>query len=473
MSMHFPFDNSYARLGADFSAVQAPVKVSAPALIAVNRPLADELGITLGGDADMAGVFAGNVLPDGAEPIAQAYAGHQFGGFSPQLGDGRAVLLGEVVDSAGLRRDIQLKGSGPTPFSRNGDGRAWLGPVLREYVVSEAMHAMGIPTTRALAAAVTGDAVHRQQGALPGAVLTRVAASHLRVGTFQFFAARRDADALRQLFDYTCARHYPGAQTPGDLLREVIGRQARLVAQWLGVGFIHGVMNTDNTALSGETIDYGPCAFLDVWHPQTVFSSIDRQGRYAYDNQARIIVWNMAQFASALVPLAEDEDRAIAEFTEAVHAMPAMIDAEWLRVFGAKIGLADAREEDRALIDDLLQLMQQSEADFTNTFRALPRPQARAAFADTAAFDAWEARWQARLESEPDWRAHMDAANPAFIPRNHRVEQMIEAAVDGDLAPFHRLMAVLSRPFEDQPDAQDLALPPQPQEVVRETFCGT
>ncbi len=473
MSMLFPFDNSYARLGAGFSAAQAPVQVSAPHLIAINRPLAAELGIALGSDDEMAQIFGGNALPDGAQPIAQAYAGHQFGGFSPQLGDGRALLLGEVVDTQGQRRDIQLKGSGPTPFSRNGDGRAWLGPVLREYVVSEAMHAMGIPTTRALAAASTGDPVHRQQGALPGAVLTRVAASHLRVGTFQFFAARQNTPALRQLYDYTRARHYPDAQAPGDLLHAVIRRQAALVAEWLGVGFIHGVMNTDNTALSGETIDYGPCAFLDIWHPQTVYSSIDRQGRYAYDNQARIIVWNMAQFASALVPLMEDQDRAITEFTEVVHAMPGLIEAEWLRVFGAKIGLATPNEDDRALIDDLLHLMQEAGADFTNTFRALGRPDARATFAGIAGFDAWQDRWQTRLARESGWRARMDAANPAFVPRNHRVEEMISAAVEGDFAPFQRLLDVLSRPYLDQPEAADLTLPPAPHEVVRETFCGT
>ncbi len=473
MDMLFPFDNSYARLGTGFSTAQAPVNVSAPRLIAVNRALAAELNITLGGDDDMAQVFGGNALPTGAQPIAQAYAGHQFGGFSPQLGDGRALLLGEVIDKNGQRRDIQLKGSGPTPFSRNGDGRAWLGPVLREYVVSEAMHAMGIPTTRALAASSTGDAVHRQEGALPGAVLTRVAASHLRVGTFQFFAARQNIPALRQLYDYTRARHYPEAQSPGDLLRAVIKRQASLVAKWLGIGFIHGVMNTDNTALSGETIDYGPCAFLDVWHPQTVFSSIDRHGRYAYDNQARIIVWNMAQFATALIPLMEDQESAITEFTEAVHAMPALIDAEWLRVFGAKIGLASPGEEDRTLIDQLLHLMQVAEVDFTNTFRALARPDASDAFAKIAGFDAWHIRWQARLAREDGWRARMDAANPAFIPRNHRLEEMIAAAVEGDFAPFQRLLDVLSRPYTDQPDAADLTQPPAPHEVVRATFCGT
>ncbi|MDO5756243.1 MAG: YdiU family protein [Rhodobacterales bacterium] len=471
MNMSFPFDNSYARLGTGFSVRQAPVPVSAPHLIALNRPLAAELGLTLGSDDQMAQVFSGNALPEGAQPIAQAYAGHQFGGFSPQLGDGRAVLLGEVVDIKGRRRDIQLKGSGPTPFSRNGDGRAWLGPVLREYLVSEAMHAMGIPTTRALAAVSTGDAVYRQQGALPGAVLTRVAASHLRVGTFQFFAARQNLAALRQIYEYARDRHYPQAQTPGDLLRSIIQRQAALVAEWLGIGFIHGVMNTDNTSLAGETIDYGPCAFMDVWHPQTVYSSIDRHGRYAYDNQANVIVWNMAQLASALVPLMDDQDSAIDEFTQAINAMPAMIEAEWLRVFGAKIGLSAPTDEDRSLIDDLLALMQTAGVDFTNTFRNLP--QSPADLAKAAGFEKWNVRWQARLSHEEDWRARMEAVNPAFIPRNHRVEEAIKAGVDGDFAPFRRLLDVLSRPYIDQPEAADLALPPQPHEVVRETFCGT
>ncbi|WP_324754913.1 protein adenylyltransferase SelO [Roseovarius sp. Pro17] len=473
MDIQIPFDNSYVRLPAEFFARQAPAPVSAPALIAVNRELADELGIVLGDGAELAQIFAGNLLPDGAEPIAQAYAGHQFGGFSPQLGDGRALLLGEVVDQQGTRRDIQLKGSGQTPFSRAGDGRAWLGPVLREYVLSEAMHALGIPTTRALAAVATGDLVYRQEGGLPGAVLTRVAASHLRVGTFQYFAARQNVDALRQLFDYARARHYPEAVTPGDLLRAVIERQAALVAKWMGVGFIHGVMNTDNTSISGETIDYGPCAFMDSFDPQTVYSSIDRNGRYSYANQAQVIVWNMAQLATALVPLMPDQDDAIAEFTEAVHAMPEIIEAEWLRVFGAKIGLAAPDEADRELIVDLLRVMHEGGADFTNTFRTLARGEAEGEFDDPAAFGAWYERWQLRLANEDGWRPRMDAVNPAIIPRNHRIEQMIASAVAGDYAPFHRLMDVLSRPYEDQLDAMELTQPPNPQEVVRQTFCGT
>lgn len=471
--MDITFDNSYARLSADFYARQNPIPVSAPELIEVNRTLADELGITLGDDAELAQVFAGNIVPEGARPVAQAYAGHQFGGFSPQLGDGRAVLLGEIIDPQGRRRDLQLKGSGPTPFARGGDGRAWLGPVLREYLLSEAMHALGIRTTRALAAVTTGEMVYRQEGGLPGAVLTRVADSHLRVGTFQYFAARRNIDALRQLFDYTRERHYPQAETPGDLLRAVIARQAKLVAQWMGVGFIHGVMNTDNTAISGETIDYGPCAFMDSYHSQTVFSSIDRQGRYSYDNQANIIVWNMAQLATALVPLMPDQDAAITEFTEAVHAMPGLIEAEWLRVFGAKIGLAEPTESDRALIDDLLDAMQAGSADFTNTFRALANGNAAREFSDPTAFHAWELLWKARLEDESGWRERMTGANPAFVPRNHRVQQMIDSAVAGDYAPFRRLLAVLSHPYEDQADAKDLIQSPALHEVVQQTFCGT
>ena len=473
MDIQIPFDNSYAQLPADFYARQAPAPVSAPALILVNRPLASELGIALGTDAELAQIFGGNALPQGAEPIAQAYAGHQFGGFSPQLGDGRAVLLGEVVDQHGQRRDLQLKGSGQTPFSRGGDGRAWLGPVLREYVVSEAMHAMGIPTTRALAAVSTGDMVYRQEGGLPGAVLTRVAASHLRVGTFQYFAARGNVDALRRLFDYARKRHYPEIETPGAFLRAVIARQAALVAGWLGIGFIHGVMNTDNTSISGETIDYGPCAFLDAYDAHAVYSAIDRNGRYAYDNQAQVIVWNMAQLATALVPLMPDQDAAIADFTEAVHSMPDLIEAEWLRVFGAKIGLVTPTEADRTLIVDLLALMQADGADFTNTFRALARGEAALEFSDPAAFAAWETRWHARLDGESDWRARMDAVNPAVIPRNHRIEQMIAAAVAGDFAPLQHLMNVLGDPFDVAAVATDLAHPPATHEVVRQTFCGT
>lgn len=472
MTLSIPFDNSYARLPEGFFARQAPQPVPAPRLVGFNTDLARLLGIAPGDEAEMAQVFAGNRLPEGAEPIAQLYSGHQFGQYNPQLGDGRAVLLGEVVGTDGQRRDIQLKGAGRTPYSRGGDGRAWLGPVLREYVVSEAMHALGIPTTRALAAVETGEPVYRED-VLPGAVLTRVAASHLRVGTFQVFAARGQIADLKRLTDYAIARHYPQADGPMGLLAAVRDAQARLIAQWMAVGFIHGVMNTDNCAISGETIDYGPCAFMDVYHPDTVFSSIDRFGRYAYANQPQIAVWNLAQLATALIQQCDDKEAAVEAATGIVHAMPDLIEAEWLRRFAAKIGIATPRPTDRALIEDLLARMAQNQADFTNTFRALTTDTARDQFTDPAAFDAWETGWRARLSDEPDPEAVMRAANPAFIPRNHRIEQMIAAAVEGDYAPFHRLNTVLAAPYDDQPDAEDLRRPPTPEEVVPATFCGT
>ncbi len=473
MTLHVPFDNSYATLPERFFTLQSPEPVGTPRLIRFNGALAAELGID-GGDPDtLARVFSGNETPKGAMPLAQAYAGHQFGGFSPQLGDGRAILLGEVVDKAGRRRDIALKGSGRTPYSRMGDGRAWLGPVLREYVLSEAMHALGIPTTRALAAVATGDPVYREQGALPGAVLTRVAASHIRVGTFEFFAARRDLDALKALYAYTRDRHYPDAADPAEMLDAVIDAQAALVADWLSIGFIHGVMNTDNTTLSGETIDYGPAAFMDAYHPVTVYSSIDRYGRYAYDQQGQIIAWNLAQLASALVPLMPDQDAAVQQFTQMIHSMPARVEGERRLRFRRKLGLATHQGGDTALIEDLLKLMQDHGADFTNTFRGLLDGTARAQFTDPAGFDAWHARWQERLTAEDDPQALMRATNPAIIPRNHRVEQMIQAATRGDFAPFERLTEALVHPFDDHADNADLKQPPEPHEEVKQTFCGT
>lgn len=472
MTLQIPFDNSYARLPGAFYSAQVPQPVAAPRLAAFNAQLAQVMNITPGEVQDMAQVFAGNALPQGAQPIAQLYSGHQFGQYNPRLGDGRAVLLGETVGRDGRRRDIQLKGAGRTPYSRGGDGRAWLGPVLREYVVSEAMHALGIPTTRALAAVETGEKVFRDT-ALPGAVLTRVAASHLRVGTFQVFAARGDLRSLAQLTDYAIARHYPDAQGPLGLLAAVRDAQARLIAQWMAVGFIHGVMNTDNCAISGETIDYGPCAFMDAYHPQTVFSSIDRMGRYAYDNQPGIAVWNLAQLATALIQQMKDREAAVEEATGIVHAMPGLIRAEWLARFRAKLALADPRDEDEALIGDLLGRMAEARADFTNTFRALGTARARDQFTDPAAYDAWERDWTARRAGQPEAAPLIRAANPAFIPRNHRIEQMIAAAVAGDYAPFHRLNAVLERPYDDQPAAADLTRPPLPDEVVEATFCGT
>jgi len=471
--MRATFDNSYTRLPDRLFARQSPVPVASPGLIAVNEDLARALGIDP--ESITAEVIAGNVLPEGADPIAQLYAGHQFGNWVPQLGDGRAVLLGEVIDSHGTRRDIQLKGAGRTPFSRGGDGRAWLGPVLREYVVSEAMHALGIPTTRALAAATTGEEVYRE-GPMPGAVLARVAASHIRVGTFQALAARRDSEGLAALAEHAIARHYPEADGPLGLLAAVAQAQAELIAGWMSVGFIHGVMNTDNMTISGETIDYGPCAFMDAYHGATVFSSIDRMGRYAYQNQPDIAMWNLAQLASALLPLIDpDEEAAIAAAQAALDGFAPAFRAAWLARFRAKLGLTRAEEGDEALIVGLLQRMSTSGADFTNTFRALAvNGDASELVSDAGAWESWAPDWQARLAREPgDSAATMRAANPAVIARNHRVEEMIAAAVEGDFAPFHRLMAVLAKPFDDGPETDAFATPPRPEERVRQTFCGT
>ncbi len=464
------FDNSYARLPERMFNRQTAAPVGAPKLIAVNRDLAARLGI----DADwLAGagldVLAGNVVPDGAAPLAQAYAGHQFGHWNPGLGDGRALLLGEVLAPDGARFDLQLKGSGPTPYSRRGDGRAWLGPVLREYIVSEAMAAMGLPTTRALAAVETGETVWRETG-LPGAVLTRVAASHIRVGTFQLFAAMGDTEALAALTDHVIARHYPQAQGPEGLLRAVMQAQAALIARWMGVGFIHGVMNTDNMAVSGETIDYGPCAFMDGYHPMTVFSSIDAQGRYAYGNQPRIALWNLAQFATALLPLLDDREAAVARLTAILEGFPDIYEAERRAVFAAKLGLVAPTPDDDGLIDGLLDLMQAGQSDFTQTFAALASDSAEGHILDRAAFTDWRARWSAR---GPDMEL-MARSNPQIIPRNHQIEAVITAAVAGDYAPFHAMNAALSRPFAPLDAAtRPYAAAPTEGERVARTFCGT
>jgi uncharacterized protein YdiU (UPF0061 family) len=479
MTIQIPFDNSYARLPDRFYTRLAPTPVAKPALVAVNEALARDLRIdpaALASDDGLA-ILAGNRVPEGAAPLAQAYAGHQFGGWVPQLGDGRAILLGEVVDTRGHRRDIQLKGAGPTPYSRMGDGRAWLGPVLREYLVSEAMHALGIPTTRALAAVTTGETIIRET-LLPGAVLTRVASSHIRVGTFQFFAARKDTDALRALTSHVIARHYPDADGPLALLDAVIARQARLVAQWMGVGFIHGVMNTDNTSVAGETIDYGPCAFMDTYRAGQVFSSIDHYGRYAYNRQPDVLVWNLAQFATALLPLmGEDRDAAIEAATASVHRFPDLFQSAWLATFRAKLGLATEEDEDAGLINTLLSRMETLRADFTNTFRALGHPSARDEFLDPAGYDAWEQDWHARLAREgaapEDRLPAMRRANPAVIPRTHRIEDAIATGVAGDFAPFRRLGLALARPFDDAPGFEDFRRPPAEDEIVRQTFCGT
>ncbi len=469
--MQIPFDNSYAALPDTFFTRLPPTPVKDPNLIAFNQGLADLLGIRVQDLAEAAQVFSGNATPQGAAPLAQLYAGHQFGNYNPQLGDGRAILLGEVIGTDQIRRDIQLKGSGPTPYSRGGDGRAWLGPVLREYVISEAMQALGIPTTRALAAVSTGEPIFREQGALPGAILTRVARSHLRVGTFQVFAHRGEVAQLRTLTAYAIARHYPDATGPMDLLRHVCAAQADLIAAWLSVGFIHGVMNTDNCSIAGETIDYGPCAFMDAFHSGRVFSSIDQQGRYAYGNQANIAVWNMAQLATSLLQQLDDKEAAVDEATEIVHAMPARIEAAWLRRFAAKIGISTPQPGDVSLIEELLSLMQADGADFTNAFRALATSEARDQFSNRDAFDGWAAKWQQRIAGEPDAPARMAASNPAIIPRNHRMEQMIDAAVAGDLGLFERLNTALATPFAATDP--ELHRPPTEAEIVPATFCGT
>jgi uncharacterized protein YdiU (UPF0061 family) len=494
MSYTIPFDTSYARLPERFYARTQPTPVAAPRLVKLNFALAEELGLDpsfLSGDAGLA-MLSGSALPPGAAGIATAYAGHQFGGFVPQLGDGRAILIGEVVDRNGMRRDIQLKGGGPTRFSRGGDGRAAIGPVLREYIISEAMHALGIPTTRALAAVTTGQVVLRE-GALPGAVLTRVASSHIRVGTFQYFAARGDDEAVRLLADHVIARHYPdAADAPNPyraLLDGVVRAQGELIAHWLLVGFIHGVMNTDNCSVAGETIDYGPCAFLDEYNPRAAFSSIDRMGRYAYGNQPAIGEWNLARLAECLLPLiSDDDDQAVADATESLTAYADTFERAYRRGLRHKIGLLGEHAGDVELAQDLLNLMASGGTDFTNTFRTLAdvadaegpagADPLRDLFVDHAAWDAWLARWYERLKLEtatPAARAAaMRAVNPAFIPRNHRVVEAIRAATQhDDFAPFENLMAVLSLPFDDQPDNVAYASPPAPEERVTQTFCGT
>lgn len=463
------FDNTYARLPERFYTRLDPTPVAAPTLFALNDELATQMGLDVAWLRSEAGIamLAGNVMPAGAEPLAQAYAGHQFGGWSPQLGDGRANVLGEVIGTGGARWDVQLKGSGPTPYSRMGDGRAWLGPVMREYIVSEAMHALGVPTTRALAAVNTGEIVLRE-GRMPGAILTRVAASHIRVGTFQYFAARQDIDGLSALLAHAIERHHPDLSEDDAIgfLRAVTHAQADLIARWMGLGFIHGVMNTDNTHVGGLTIDYGPCAFMDAYHPAKVFSSIDQFGRYAYQAQPEIVVWNLAQLASSLLPLIGEGEAAIDAAKDVLAEFGPAYTKAWKRVFFAKVGLSDGGDDELTLVQDLLSRMADNQADFTRTFRGLIDGSARDEFVDPTAFDAWA----------KDWRGDVDimrAANPAFIPRNHRIEEAIQAGVAGDYAPFERLVEVLSRPFDDQPENAELQSPPSEQQMVRQTFCGT
>ncbi len=482
--MHIQFDNSYARLPDRFYVRLDPIPVAAPKLVQVNNMLAEELGIDPKALATAEGVatLAGNHIATGAEPMALAYAGHQFGHFVPQLGDGRANLLGEVVGRDGVRRDIQLKGSGATPFSRRGDGRAALGPVLREYLISEAMAALGVPTTRTLAAVTTGEDVLRET-ALPGAILTRVASSHIRVGTFQYFASRGDEDGVRLLADHAIARHYPDAKAADNpylaFLDAVIVRQAELVAHWLAVGFIHGVMNTDNCSIAGETIDYGPCAFMDSYDPGMVFSSIDSQGRYAYGNQPRMALWNLTRLAECLLPLiggGEDAAR------DALSAFAPRFQAAYFGRLRRKIGLVGQDEGDDNLTQDLLKLMAADGADFTLTFRGLcdaadgpdGDPALLALFKDGVAVDAWVQRWRSRLIPESDPARIMRMVNPTFIPRNHLVEAALAAAVRrSDFKPFNDLLSAVSRPYDDDPALQHYAQPPREHERVLQTFCGT
>lgn len=499
----FAFDNSYARDLPGFYVPWQPEPVAAPQLLFVNRALAEELQLSLGDcdDATLAALFSGNALPDGATPLAQAYAGHQFGNFSPKLGDGRALLVGEVIDRHGRRRDIAFKGSGRTPFSRNGDGKAAIGPMLREVLIGEAMHALGIPTTRALAVVATGETVRRDRP-LPGATLTRVAASHLRVGTFEFFAAHAEVEQVRKLADYAIARHDPQLTAAENrylgFLRAVAERQAALIARWMQVGFIHGVMNTDNMSIPGETIDYGPCAFMEAYDPRAVFSSIDEMGRYAYDNQPNIARWNLARFAETLLPLiADDPQQAVALATEVIDAFPGRYHRHWLAGMRAKLGLAGmgaASDDasDTALVDDWLTLLHTNAVDFTLAWRRLAdaaegRPEPlQAMFADRPRLDAWLARWQARCEvadaADDAGESHgarraeaMRRTNPWLIPRNQRVEEALEAASDrGDLTPFRQLLEALRQPYDERPEFARYAEPASGAFMAEfRTFCGT
>ncbi|MFO7704898.1 MAG: YdiU family protein [Halopseudomonas sp.] len=488
------FDNSYVLLPEHFYRKQPLAPVKSPALIRINQALAEQLGISADWLASPAGleVLAGNAVAPGSQPIATAYAGHQFGGWNPRLGDGRATLLGEVIGKDGKRYDIQLKGAGRTAYARGGDGRSPLGPVLREYVISEAMATLGVPTSRSLAAVTTGEYVMRE-GMLPGGILTRVSSSHIRIGTFQFFAGQNDLEAVKTLADHVIDRHYPqavAAERPyAALLRAVIARQAQLIAQWQQLGFIHGVMNTDNMLVCGETIDYGPCAFMDNYHPDTVYSSIDSGGRYAYANQPGIGQWNLAWLARALLPLIDqDEDLAVQQAQQAIDEYVPEYQRAYDGIMAGKIGLSQADADSQALVEELLQHMAAAKADYTLTFRRLAEiaaPQGEyegdsiAALAELpASFSNWVAKWQARLTSDPvearERQQRMLRLNPAYIPRNHLVEEVIRAAVqDQDLQPFHRLVERLAQPFRyDAADAR-YASPPTPGEVVARTFCGT
>jgi len=484
----FKFDNSFARSLEDYFSYCEPEPAVAPKWLQFNHGLAEELGldpVALDSDAGLA-IFSGNATAEDSKPLAQAYSGHQFGGFSPQLGDGRALLLGEVIDTQQNRRDIQLKGSGRTPFSRGGDGKAAVGPVLREYLIGEAMYALGIPTTRALAAIATGKEVYREN-ILPGAILTRVASSHIRVGTFQYGAARGNGDKVRKLADYAIARHYPDiadAENPYlAFFAAVVDAQAALVAQWMSIGFIHGVMNTDNMTISGETIDYGPCAFMENYNPGTVFSSIDQGGRYSYANQSQILVWNLARLAEPLIPLVDpNQERAVELLTETIECIQPLYESYWLTRMRSKIGLSKEDSLDSQLIQDLLKVMEG--ADFTLAFRRLSqvlcgdRDTVRNLFKKPNDFDEWEQRWRKRLKQEgvatEETAQAMDRVNPIYIPRNHKVEEALAAATDqADMTAFSKLLTILTRPFEEVEGNEAYAEPAPATNMPYRTFCGT
>jgi uncharacterized protein YdiU (UPF0061 family) len=485
----FTFDNSFVRDLPELCRPWQAEPASAPALLVLNDDLARDLGADPAALRTPDGVAAliGASVPDGAEPVAQVYAGHQFGNYSPRLGDGRALLLGEIVDVHGRRRDLHLKGSGRTPFARGGDGKAAVGPMLRELVIGEAMHALGVPTTRALAVVATGDHVVRDS-VLPGAVLARVAASHLRVGTFQWTAANTGPDVLRRLADHAIARHYPAAAAAADpyvaLYEAVVAAQAELVARWMHIGFVHGVMNTDNTTISGETIDYGPCAFIDRFDPSTVFSSIDHGGRYAFGNQPTILQWNLARLAEAMLVLFDDDtDRAVAAATEVLHTYPDRFRAAWTAGMGTKLGFAGLRPDDHELVDDMLRLMHEQRIDHTLWYRALAsvlRGDAETVGAlatDAAALAPWLERWSNRVADQaghPEQvAAAMDRVNPLYIPRNHLVEDALAAATAGDLGPVTELLAVLRHPFDEHPGLERYTLPAPDGSGPYVTFCGT
>ncbi len=479
------FDNSYTTLPGEFFERQKPLSVAAPSLIKLNAKLAQSLGLDtnyLRSDQGLA-MLSGNELPESADPIAMAYAGHQFGNWAPQLGDGRAILLGEVCNASGARFDVQLKGAGRTPFSRGGDGRNWIGPVLREYVISEAMTSLGVPSTRALAAVTTGEAVFRD-GVVPGAILTRVARSHIRVGTFEFFAARNNIDAIKSLTDYVIARHYPDAADSDNpalaLLQHVVIAQAKLVAHWQSLGFIHGVMNTDNCAITGDTIDYGPCAFMDTYEEGKVFSSIDRIGRYAYRNQPRIAQWNVTSLAKCLlVLLHDDQDKGVSLAQTAINSFDDHFIEAYLGHMRAKLGLVEKFEDDLELVTDLLKSMEAEKIDFTIGFRtlAIRRDADDDFYSDDGALGAWHSRWRKRQTQESEniqiSQALMSSSNPAIIPRNHQIELMIRDAMEDNFTPFEQLTTALNTPFDTSHDGSKLALAPLESELVTQTFCGT